>query len=237
MTENKQDRWKAQGNASDETASPRDQRQRDLDGESRRRRFDVDRIIDKTSQAHLNESIEFELLSEALGTRDTDFVWGITSQIIDAVADHQHGEAIGFILSVIRDQRPRDHFERMLVTSAAVAYLKSMSFSNDVSPDPDTMLNIPRSEFALKAASSFGRIFATYMSTLKQYRSGGEQRVTVRHVSVSDGAQAIVGNVTNQRVIEDSADAAPMLADARQEAMEPVLKRDPLRVRLKPSDE
>jgi hypothetical protein len=32
--------------------------------------------------------------------------------------------------------------------------------------------------------------------SLKKYRSGGEQKVTVQHVSVSDNAQAIVGNVS-----------------------------------------
>jgi hypothetical protein len=237
MAEKSREDEKAKVNESDDhsriEASPQDQQWNPND-ESRKRYFDVNSIVDKTSQAHLNGSIEFERLSEALGTRDTDFVWGLTTQIIDAVADHQSGEAIGFVLSVIRDQRPRDHFERMVVTNAAVAYLKSMSFATEVSPS--TMLNIPRSEFALKASASFGRLFASYMATLKQHRSGGEQRVTVRHVSVSDGAQAIVGNVTNQRVIEDSPDASPMLTDARQEAMEPVPKRDPLRVRLKRSN-
>jgi hypothetical protein len=32
--------------------------------------------------------------------------------------------------------------------------------------------------------------------TLKKYRTGGEQKVTVQHVSVNDNAQAIVGNVS-----------------------------------------
>ena len=34
------------------------------------------------------------------------------------------------------------------------------------------------------------------MEALRRYRSGGEQNVTVQHVSVNDGGQAIVGNVT-----------------------------------------
>jgi hypothetical protein len=33
------------------------------------------------------------------------------------------------------------------------------------------------------------------MEALKRYRSGGEQKVTVHHVSVNEGGQAIVGNV------------------------------------------
>jgi hypothetical protein len=34
------------------------------------------------------------------------------------------------------------------------------------------------------------------MEALERYRSGGGQNVTVQHVSVSDGGQAIVGHVT-----------------------------------------
>lgn len=125
--------------------------------------------------------------------------------------------------------------ERMLVTQGAVAYLKAMGFAEELSPGG--MDDEARPEFALKATIGFNRVFASSLSVLKQYRSGGEQRVTVRHVSVSDGAQAIVGNVNSQRVIEESPAASPMLTDARGAAMEPIATRDPLRVRSERSDE
>ena len=47
------------------------------------------------------------------------------------------------------------------------------------------------------------------MEALKRYRAGGEQKVTVQHVSVSEGGQAIVGNVTQ---------GAPDLLSARWDA-------------------
>jgi hypothetical protein len=34
------------------------------------------------------------------------------------------------------------------------------------------------------------------MEALKRYRNGAEQKVTLQHVSVAEGGQAIVGNVT-----------------------------------------
>ena len=34
------------------------------------------------------------------------------------------------------------------------------------------------------------------MEALKRYRTGAEQKVTLQNVSVADGGQAIVGNVT-----------------------------------------
>ncbi len=38
------------------------------------RDISIDRIMDKSSQALLSGSLEFERISYALGTRDTDFV-------------------------------------------------------------------------------------------------------------------------------------------------------------------
>ena len=37
------------------------------------------------------------------------------------------------------------------------------------------------------------------MEALKRYRMGGEQRVTVQHVTVNDGGQAIVGPMSPAR--------------------------------------
>jgi hypothetical protein len=56
--------------------------------------------------------------------------------------------------------------------------------------------NIPQQDSAERAFNKLTRTFATQMEALKRYRTGGEQKVTVQHVSVSEGGQAIVGNVT-----------------------------------------
>ena len=37
--------------------------------------------------------------------------------------------------------------------------------------------------------------FAAQVEALKRYRSKGEQKVVVEHVTVNEGGQAIVGNV------------------------------------------
>jgi hypothetical protein len=36
------------------------------------------------------------------------------------------------------------------------------------------------------------------IEALKRYRSTGEQKVTVEHVTVNEGGKAIVGNVTHR---------------------------------------
>ena len=51
-------------------------------------------------------------------------------------------------------------------------------------------------EHAERALNKLARTFTTQIETLKRYRNGGEQRVTVQHVTVGDNARAIVGDVS-----------------------------------------
>ena len=72
----------------------------------------------------------------------------------------------------------------------------------------------------------------TYVLINKRYRTGGEQKVTVQHVSVSEGGRAIVGNVT-QTALEEPADKTLLSPDARQPTM-PIIdtpERVPVAVR------
>jgi hypothetical protein len=55
--------------------------------------------------------------------------------------------------------------------------------------------NIPQQDSAERAFNKLTRTFAAQVSALKEYRSKGEQKMTVQHVHVAEGAQAIVGNV------------------------------------------
>ncbi len=50
----------------------------------------------------------------------------------------------------------------------------------------------PRDPFEAMFAA---KMTAAQVAALKDYRSKGEQKITVQHVHVADGGQAIVGNV------------------------------------------
>jgi hypothetical protein len=77
------------------------------------------------------------------------------------------------------------------------------------------------------------------MEALKRYRAGAEQKVTLQNVSVADGGQAIVGNVTQvpREKGQEQAAASPRApADSNVVPM-PVIgksqEHDPLSVRRK----
>jgi hypothetical protein len=55
--------------------------------------------------------------------------------------------------------------------------------------------NIAQQDSAQTAFNKLARTFAAQAEALKDYRSKGEQKMTVQHVHVADGGQAVIGNV------------------------------------------
>ena len=54
---------------------------------------------------------------------------------------------------------------------------------------------ISQQDSAERAFNKLARTFTTQVEALKRYRSRGQQTITVEHVTVNAGGQAIVGNV------------------------------------------
>jgi hypothetical protein len=143
---------------------------------------------------HANDIVGYGLLMEALGTADYEFGHVLLDQL--ANAGSRGGEVdeakLNFMLSVIKGIKPRDHLEAMLAAQMAAIHMATMTFTHRLAH----VENIPQQDSAERALNKLARTYASQMETLKRYRTGGEQKVTVQHVSVNEGGQAIVGNVT-----------------------------------------
>jgi hypothetical protein len=152
--------------------------------------------IVKLSADHPNQGIAYVLLGEALGTTDNDFLTGLLNQL--ANASRQDGKvdegALNFMLSVIKGIKPKDQVEALLAAQMAAVHEATMTFARRLA-HVDTL---PQQDSAERAFNKLARTFVTQMEALKRYRTGCEQKVTVQHVSVSEGGQAIVGNVTHE---------------------------------------
>ena len=154
---------------------------------------------------------------EALGTANSDFLNGLIHQL--ANVGFRGGEidesSLNFLLAVINGIKPNDQLEAMLAAQMAVIHMATMTFARRF----DRVETIPQQDSAERALNKLARTYIGQMEALKRYRTSGEQKVTVQHVSVSEGGQAIVGNVTqtppdtklNERVKSSAA-----LTDARK---------------------
>src|SRR5215467_4179439 len=83
--------------------------------------------------------------------------------------------------------------EAMLAAQMAAVHNATMTFARRL----NHVENIPQQDSAERALNKLARTFASQVEALKRYRTGGEQKVTVEHVTVNQGGKAIVGNVTH----------------------------------------
>lgn len=100
-------------------------------------------------------------------------------------------EATDFAVGFVDAMQPRDAAEALLLTQMAATHQATMMLARRL----NHVENIPQQDAAEKALNKLGRTFASQMDTLKRYRSKG-QTVRVERVTVENGGQAVVGNVT-----------------------------------------
>ena len=187
---------------------------------------------------HPDELIGRALLMEAFASADADFVDGIVSQLANVGGRGQdiNERGLNFMLSVIKGTEARNQLEAMLAAQMAAVHMASMTFAGRLERADD---DIPQQDCAARAFNKLTRTFAMQMEALNRCRSGAEQKVTLQHVSVAEGGQAIVGNVTqapHENGQEKAATPPPMRTDTNVVPMPTKGKskeHDPLLVRRK----
>lgn len=145
---------------------------------------------------HSNLDVGLMLLVEALGCADQEFLMGLLSQLVDVCSrDGKIDElALNFMISVIKGVKPKDQVESMLAAQMAATQMLSMRFARRLLQSR----SLPEQDSDERAFNKLARTYTSQVQVLKLNRSSGEQTVTVQNVSVSEGSQAIVGNVTQQ---------------------------------------
>jgi hypothetical protein len=135
-------------------------------------------------------------LNACLGTENWDFISGIIKHLANLSGRNGEIDAddLNFLLSVVSDIEPRDQVDTMRTAQMAAVHTATMTFANRLKQ----VVTIEQQDSAEKAFNKLTRTFTSQMEALRKYRHGGEQKVTVQHVNVNDGGQAVVGNVSTK---------------------------------------
>ena len=172
-----------------------------------------------------------ELLRTALGGGYEDFLEGIIRQLVEMCLDDDgvNEAQLNFMLSMVKEIRPNDQTEASLAVQMVAVHVAAMNCASCL-PKCGTLQQLDSYQ---NAFNKLTRTFMSQMDALKRYRSDGEQKVMVQqNVSVSEGGQAIVGNVT-QGVRPDlntgSGEAPRALSDASASAM-PIIEETNRRI-------
>ena len=160
----------------------------------------------------------------SFGTRSPDFFFGLVRQAANAVAPKGRDadeDGIKFMFAVIKNSKPRDEIEAMLLTQMAATHVAVMSSANRLSNAESPQ----GQEIAERTYNKLARTFAAQIEAFQHYRTKNDAKVIVQTVSVSDGGQAIVGNVTgrgHETARKQGAPVTPEVTDTRQSPMETV---------------
>lgn len=139
-------------------------------------------------------------MSEALGTADPDLLNHLLDQIVqtfrgtvstDGADNKAATAAANKAMAILNGIQPQDELEGILAAQMIGVHNMAM----------DCIGRATRTEWVnqmsiyMNGATKLLRAFAAQMEALKKYRSGGQQKIVVEHVNVTEGGQAIIGVV------------------------------------------
>jgi hypothetical protein len=159
-------------------------------------------------------------LQVALGTTSSDFVNGALAQLMAAARLPGGGispVAMNAALAMIEGQRPKDEVETAIVMQMACAHGAAMMllarFGGGGGGDR-------RVQALAHATARIINAFNQSAETLRRRKQGGSQYMRIDHVHVTEGGQAIIGNVlpppANQTITGGEPNEAPEIIDAAQ---------------------
>lgn len=126
----------------------------------------------------------------------------VVNQLIDQVACTQTNatdngsEALNVTVALLHELAPQNALEGMLVSQMIGIHNLAMSMMARASSSGQTAEGV---EQCVNRAVKLTRTFAAQVEALHKLRNGGQQKVTVEHVTVNAGGQAIVGNVESKK--------------------------------------
>jgi uncharacterized protein (DUF305 family) len=109
---------------------------------------------------------------------------------------------------MLAELAPRDHAERMLINQMIACHEAAMECMQ-IASTPGKSMEV--CDMAWKHAEKLMATYQKQLAALDKHRGKGQQKVTVEHVHVGAGGQAIVGNVSTGEKPKAANDTMPAL--------------------------
>lgn len=134
-------------------------------------------------------------LQAATGARNSDAALMLLEQLANLSAkdiEKMQPRQLNQALAMLSELDPADGAEGMLAAQMVAVHVTTMNCLKRANIESQTFHG---RELNLKFATKLSRLFAQQMEAMGKHRRKGTQKVTVEHVHVHDGGQAIVGSV------------------------------------------
>lgn len=144
-----------------------------------------------------SEILHSAALSEALGIVDRDLQDLFLNQLIPTCPNYTKNVAAAAnkALAILHDLSPQNALEGMLAMQMSAVHNMAMEMTARAMIDNQTVDGVDRN---VNRVTKLMRTFTAQIDTLEKLRGQRQQKVTVEHVHVHQGGQAIVGNVEHK---------------------------------------
>lgn len=153
--------------------------------------------IDETGMLRTAATDDYDgqRLMETFAVKDMDAGNRLLATLLHAnnasSADKQASIPNGLI-ALVHELEPRDAVESMLCSQIVSTHALAMECVSRANLQGQTFEG---RELNMRHAERLMRIFNQQIDTLNKHRGKGQQKVTVEHVTVNEGGQAVVGSV------------------------------------------
>ena len=141
-----------------------------------------------------------DALKQIGGSQSDDWNKTIANQTIGSLwlnnsDDQRRDRQISAVVAGLTGISPKDESEGMIAAQLVAAHNAAMECYRRAMLGEQTF---EARQQNLNQANKLSRTYATLLEALNRHRGKGQQKVTVEHVHVHEGGQAIVGNVEGQ---------------------------------------
>ncbi len=142
---------------------------------------------------HPDLGIGTALFMDALGTTDRMYFKALMVQVADTIGKggEVNAERMNHALALICGIAPQGPIEGMLAAQMAAVHSATMTLARRVN-NTETIM---QQDSADRCFNRLARTFIAQLEALNRHRGKGQQKMTVEHVHVHEGGQAIVGTV------------------------------------------
>ncbi len=146
---------------------------------------------------HPDERAWAVVFQSAFGVHDKHLANLQMNQLVCAIggAGDETAETSNHVLSMMHEIGPRDSVEGMLASQMVAIHAAAMKIAKQF----HSASFVNQQDSALNALNKLTRTFTSQMEALNRHRGKGQQKMTVEHIHVGEGGQAIVGNVQGGR--------------------------------------
>ena len=135
-------------------------------------------------------------LYATFGTTDIDvlklFVDQIQNVSCSGLSIEKQAKALNGVLPLLLAIKPENEVEAMLAAQMVGIHTMTMSMMNRAMRSDQTVEGVSNN---VNRVTKLSRTFIGLLEALNKHRGKGKQKITVEHVTVNEGGQAVVGNV------------------------------------------